>query len=102
MTTTADELREVIENNAVVVFSKTTCPYCVKAKQLLQEKGIEYHEVIANREQLNELETMTGQGSVPNIWIKGTFIGGCNDGPEDWMGLSKCIRTGKFEELLQA
>jgi glutaredoxin 3 len=98
---TAGDVREIIESNDVVIFSRTTCPYCVKAKQLLQEKGIEYFEVIANSTQLEALEAATGQGSVPNIWVKGTFIGGCNDGPEDWMGLSKCLRSGKFQELIE-
>lgn len=96
-----DDLKEIIDNNNVVVFSKTTCPYCVKAKQLLQQNNIEFVDVIPDGSQLQSLEEVTGQGSVPNIWIKGTFIGGCNDGPENWMGLSKCLQSGKVQELLQ-
>ena len=41
------------------------------------------HTVIeATSEQRNTLKSKTGQSSVPNIWIKGKFVGGCNDGPE--------------------
>ena len=34
------------------------------------------------------------------IYFQGTFIGGCNDGPEGWMGLTKTMKSGKFAELL--
>jgi glutaredoxin 3 len=94
-------VREIVESNDVVIFTWTQCPYCVKAKQLLQEKNIEYLEVLATPDHLEALEAATGQGSVPNIWVKGQFIGGCNDGPEDWMGLAKCLRSGKFQELIE-
>jgi glutaredoxin 3 len=96
-----EELQAIISSNDVVLFTKTTCPYCVKAKQLLQEQNIEYTEILPTSEQLASLEAATTQGSVPNIWVKGTFIGGCNDGPESWMGVSKCIKSGKLQELLQ-
>ena len=38
--------------------------------------------------------------TVPSIWVKGTYVGGCKDGPESWMGINKCIKSGKLEELL--
>lgn len=97
----SEDLRELIENNNVVVFSKGYCPYCTKAKQLLQQNNVEFIDVNPDDNQLEVLGNVTGQGSVPNIWVKGTFIGGCNDGPESWMGLSKCLQSGKFQELLQ-
>lgn len=97
-----DEIREIVDANPVVIFTWKTCPFCVKAKKVFQENNIEFIEVLATPELSAALEALTGQGSVPSIWIKGTFIGGCNDGPEDWMGLNPCIRSGKLQELLQA
>ncbi len=38
---------------------------------------------------------------MPNIWLKGKFVGGCNDGPQDWMGIKKIIAAGKLEEYLK-
>jgi glutaredoxin 3 len=93
-------LSSIINENDVVIFSWRTCPYCIKAKSLLDEKKITYVDIIASESQTNELYQATGQSSVPSIWVKGTFIGGCNDGPESWMGLAPCLRSGKFNELL--
>ncbi len=96
-----DEIKDVIEKNDVVVFSASFCRYCTKAKQLLQENNIPFIEVDSSDEQLDQLYDTTGQSSVPSIWVKGTYIGGCNDGPESWMGLTKCLESGKIQELLQ-
>ena len=43
---------------------------------------------------------MTNVGSIPSIWVKGKFVGGCNDGPEAWMGIKKMIKSGKLNEML--
>ena len=65
----------------VIVWSKTNCPFCVKAKHSLADKGIEYEErLIGNdwtREQL--LEMVPEARSVPQIIIDGNVIGGYND-----------------------
>jgi glutaredoxin 3 len=89
-----------VNRSDVVVFSSSICPYCVKAKRLLRQNNIPFTEIMANSEQLDDLYKATSQSSVPSIWVKGTFIGGCNDGPEDWMGLTSCLKSGKFQELM--
>lgn len=71
-----DSIKSVIENNNVVVFSMASCPYCVKAKKALTEANVEFIEVIAEDEQLDDLDKVTSQSSVPSVWVKGTFIGG--------------------------
>jgi glutaredoxin 3 len=96
-----DEIKDIIENNDVIVFSASFCRYCTKAKQLLTENNIPFVEIDSSDEQLDQLYDATGQSSVPSIWVKGTYIGGCNDGPESWMGLTKCLQSGKIQELLQ-
>ena len=63
----------------VVVWSKDYCPFCEKAKNLLQIKGIEYEERnisagVWTREQL--LESCPGARTVPQIVIDYTIIGG--------------------------
>lgn len=63
------------------IFSKPNCPYCVKAKHLLEKRGIPYveHDAVALREQLIERVTNeTGQAprTVPQIWLDGKHIGG--------------------------
>lgn len=61
-----------------IVWSKTTCPYCVQAKRLLERKGIEYEERVIgegwSREQL--LEAVPNARTVPQIFLDGDLIGG--------------------------
>ena len=56
----------------------------------------------ASRDQREALYDMTNVSSIPSIWVKGTFVGGCNDGPEGWMGIKKMLKSGKLEEMLSA
>ena len=66
----------------VVVFSKTYCSYCKKTKQLFSGmKGIDVvvHELdtLPNGQAVqDELLTLTGQQTVPNVWVGGSFLGG--------------------------
>ena len=70
-----------IESNDVVVFSKTYCPYCTKTKALFDGLGVKYalHELdkMGDGADLQDaLFKMTGQRSVPNVFVKGSHIGG--------------------------
>ena len=63
------------------LYSKPNCPFCVRAKKLLMDKGVEITEVSAveNRDQLIEAVTAaTGAAprTVPQIWLDGQYIGG--------------------------
>lgn len=73
---------KVIKDNKIVVFSKTTCPWCVKAKELIgsvTDKPIHVVmlDVIENGDEVKAyLFNKTGQNTVPNIFINGLWIGG--------------------------
>jgi glutaredoxin len=64
-----------------IVWSKTSCPYCVQAKTLLTQKGYEIEErLIGNgytKEQL--LESVPMARTVPQIFLEGEYIGGYED-----------------------
>lgn len=90
----------ILSEHDIVVFSSNTCPYCTQAISALKEEGYDVHVVERNREIGGDLFNRTGKTSVPSAWVKGTYIGGCNDGPEAWMGVIPCIRSGKIDELL--
>lgn len=62
----------------IIVYSKTNCPYCVKAKQLLTIKGKEFTEVVIGVDMLREdfMATFPDVRSVPFIVIDGVKIGG--------------------------
>ena len=66
----------------VKMYTTAVCPYCVRAKQILQSKGVQRIEEIrvdANpAERLKMMET-TGRRTVPQIFIGQTHVGGCDD-----------------------
>ncbi|KAG6500542.1 glutaredoxin-like [Zingiber officinale] len=78
-----DKAKEIVAANPVVVFSKTHCPFCVKVKQLLDQLGAKYKAVELDVESDGPeiqaaLAAWTGQRTVPNVFIGGKHIGGCD------------------------
>ncbi|HEY0720000.1 MAG TPA: glutaredoxin 3 [Gammaproteobacteria bacterium] len=66
----------------VEIYSTQTCPYCVRARSLLAKKGVEYIEyrVDLQPDLRGEMTQRSGGGtSVPQIFIDGRHIGGCDD-----------------------
>ncbi|CAN8233158.1 unnamed protein product [Cochlearia groenlandica] len=78
-----EKAKEIVSKNAVVVFSKTYCPYCVKIKNLLQQLGANFKLIELDNESdgsqvQSALAEWTGQRTVPNVFIGGKHIGGCD------------------------
>jgi glutaredoxin len=83
--------RDTLQGN--IVYGKATCPFCVKAKQLLDEAGIDYryHDVVkesaALYRMIPEVKAIIGEKTpvtVPQIWLDGQYIGGA-DNLEAWL-----------------
>lgn len=64
----------------VIVYSTSTCPWCVKTKQFLKENNIEFEDidVSSNEEKAKEMIEKSGQMGVPVIDIDGKIIVGFN------------------------
>lgn len=61
----------------VTVFTRHGCPYCVKAKELLTQKGLPYEEIALNEGVTTKtLQAVTGHSTVPQVFIGGKHIGG--------------------------
>ena len=80
----------------VEIYCKTFCPYCWRAKHLLDSKRVEYQEIAIDfggeaRRQM--IERANGRTTVPQIFIGGEHIGGCDD-------LVALERAGKLDELI--
>ncbi len=81
----ADTMLEFINSEAkapeaVSIFTKLGCPFCAKAKELLQNKGVKYEEITLGKEtSATSLRAITGQDSVPQIYIGGKHIGGSEE-----------------------
>ena len=80
----------------VKIYSKTTCPACVMAKDLLDKKGVKYEEIILDNKptETQELMSKTGMRTVPQIFINDELIGGCSD-------LMELDKKNKLDTLLQ-
>lgn len=81
----------------ITMYSTGVCPYCMRAEQLLNSKGITEIEKIRvdlDPEQRNIMMEKTGRRTVPQIYIGDTHVGGFDD-------LSALDRAGKLDELLK-
>ncbi|MDF2965638.1 MAG: glutaredoxin 3 [Rickettsiaceae bacterium] len=66
----------------VTIYTTTVCPYCVKAKLLLNQKKVEYTEInVENDDDLRQkmMEKAGGRRTVPQIFIDDYHVGGCDD-----------------------
>lgn len=65
----------------VEIYTKATCPYCHRAKALLSSKGITFNEIAidAAPEKREEMIARSGRTTVPQVFINGKHIGGCDD-----------------------
>ena len=65
----------------VKIYTKSTCPACIMAKEILTKKGSPFEEINLDGkpEELKNLIEKTGMRTVPQIFINGQLIGGCSD-----------------------
>lgn len=82
---------------AIRMYSTAVCPYCVRAEQLLQRKGVVTLEKIRidlDPARRDEMMTLTGRRTVPQIFIGDYHVGGCDD-------LYALDREGRLDPLLR-
>ena len=61
----------------ITVFSRDGCAYCAQAKALLQDAGIEYEELVLNRDfSESTIRAVSGEATVPQVFINGSLVGG--------------------------
>jgi glutaredoxin 3 len=81
----------------VLMYLTASCPYCQSADRLLQQKGAAVEKIRVDLEPTRRAEMMqkSGRRTVPQIWIGGRHVGGCDD-------LYELERAGKLDPLLRA
>ncbi len=79
----------------IVVYSTAVCPYCVRAKALLERKGATYEEkmIEGDRDAMREMLARSKRKTVPQIFIDEYHVGGYDD-------LAALDSTGKLDTLL--
>jgi len=65
----------------VIIYTTGYCPYCFRAKQLLDSKQVSYQEIRVDDDHAKreEMVNKSGRRTVPQIFIDGQHIGGCDD-----------------------
>ncbi|CAK7349480.1 unnamed protein product [Dovyalis caffra] len=94
-----DSVKKTVADNPVVVYSKTWCSYSSEVKSVFKRLNVD--PVVVELDELGPqgpqvqkvLERLTGQHTVPNVFIGGKHIGGCTD-------TVKLYRKGELEPLL--
>ncbi|MGB0934480.1 MAG: glutaredoxin 3 [Alphaproteobacteria bacterium] len=82
---------------SVEIYTTPLCPFCIRAKKLLFEKGVEFteYDVSSNSDLRQEmLQRASGRTSVPQIFIGDDHIGGCDD-------LHALDSDGKLDKILK-
>ena len=82
----------------VEIYTKTFCPYCARAKRLLDEKGVAYveYEITSDTAKRQEMiGRADGRSTVPQVFIGGRHVGGSDD-------LAALDREGRLDPLLAA
>lgn len=79
-----EQVKEKNHKHPVIVYSKTWCPYCAQVKGLFRDlkvdfTAVELDEVVEGEDVMDALLSITHRRTVPQVFIQGEFIGGCDD-----------------------
>jgi glutaredoxin 3 len=88
--------RPAASSAAVVMYTRSWCPYCERARELLKHKGVAFHEIDIETQagQREEMIRRSGRQSVPQIFIGEHHVGGSDD-------LHALDASGGLDPLLQ-
>ncbi len=84
--------------SSVKMYTTAVCPYCIRAKQLLKQRGVDQIDEVRvdlDPAQRQAMMDLTGRRTVPQIFIGATHVGGCDD-------LIALDQAGKLTALLAA
>ena len=86
-----------IENKSdVTIYTTLFCPYCIRAKKLLESKDVSFNEIRVDfsAQKRQEMMVRAKSYSVPQIWIGDNHVGGCDE-------LYQLEHNGKLQEYLE-
>jgi len=100
----AEKVDAVIASDKVVVFGRSTCPFCIEVTRTMATMGVAFTYIkldqlsatpaeLAGPAVLEHLRETTGQRTVPFVYINGSLVGGCND-------TKALIDSGEFDMLV--
>jgi len=95
-----EQIRKEVESDKIVIYSKSRCPFCARTKHLFETEFRDMSPVVYELDTIENgveiqsaLKLMTGQRTVPSVWIKGLFVGGNDD-------TQHLFQSGVLKEML--
>lgn len=81
----------------IVLYTTPWCPFCVRARQLLEQKGLVYEniDVSGDPDRKREMMERSGRHTVPQIWINDEHVGGCDE-------LFALERSGRLDQMTES
>lgn len=94
-----DDIQSFLKPGKIFMVSGTYCPYCTMAKKMLDDWGCNYEYIECDvspitHQQRQQIQTLSGIKTIPNIFIGNKSIGGCSD-------LSKLKKDGELKNILK-
>ncbi|ADE29715.1 glutaredoxin 3 [Rickettsia prowazekii] len=84
--------------HTIIIYTLASCPYCIKAKALLDKKNVIYEEIevsnLTQEEKEKFIKKSGGKSTVPQIFIDNMHVGGCDD-------LFNLEKEGRLDKLLE-
>ena len=100
MSSVQDRVNSIIDKNRVAIFSETQCPNSKAVKKSLSDAGVQFHAEDIDRwdpsdkqEALNYLQRLTGEHTVPRVFVGGRSIGGNKEFQNEF------VHGGRLSEL---
>jgi glutaredoxin 3 len=79
---------------SIIIYGKTTCPYCTYAKEFFRGKGLDFEFILVDDEaEFSKLSKKTGMDTVPQIFVNGKLIGG-------WIKTKELAESGELDKIL--
>ena len=80
----------------IIVYANQSCPFCIRARKLLDVKGLEYDliDVTGSPERWAQMEERSGRNTIPQVFVKGQHVGGYDD-------LYAADQSGRLDEMLK-
>ncbi|UQB42541.1 glutaredoxin 3 [Thiomicrospira microaerophila] len=81
----------------IIVYLNKTCPYCTRAKSLLDRRGLAFQaiDVTGSDALWREMEQRSGRSTIPQVFINNTHVGGFDE-------LNAADKSGKLDKLLNS
>ena len=98
----ARNIGELIAQNDVVLCGEDYCPFVARARAGLKRANIKYEYVggLTNKERQAMVE-LTGIYTIPQVFVHGVAIGGCDDGSDNWQGTLPLLQRGALQKAVQ-